>query len=284
MPAPDIASFDVIADIKSDPKRGMYCLDQDEEIDLYGNERNNNHARLEIILLPCNYVHSHLGYEGDSVHPECIADLAKQTEYLGPLNMMLYYSEDKLRGRKYGDESTSRESTLSNTQVSETVPNWVRTSIMRNILSDETQLIQLGYSEEKELYKHQIENPKISSWTAFPTAENPERRYKFTSTEINFSPHLKTIYRQTYSGLDWLGDIGGLTDAMMIIVGGLTFPVTTFALKAMLLSSMFRYRESEQKEPSRKVTIRSIRNSKRSRSFTEKFYNNGDNDESILLN
>lgn len=115
---------------------------------------------------------------------------------------------------------------------------------MRNILSDETSIIQLGYSSDKELYKHHIESPKISSWTAFPTVDEPGRRYKFTSVEVNFSPDLKTIYRQTYSALDWLGDIGGLNDALMLIIGALTLPVATFALKAKLLSSMFKYRES----------------------------------------
>lgn len=96
MPVPDKGSFDAIAEIKKNPKRGMYCLDLDEEISLFGNERNDNYASLEIVLVPCNYVHSHLGYEGDSIHPECIADIAKQIEYLGPIDLMLYYSEDKL--------------------------------------------------------------------------------------------------------------------------------------------------------------------------------------------
>lgn len=92
-----------------------------------------------------------------------------------------------------------------------------------------------------------IESPKISSWNSFPTEEDPSLRYKFTSAEVNFSPDLKTIYRQTYSALDWLGDIGGLTDALMIIIGALTLPVATFALKAKLLSYLFRFRESEKK-------------------------------------
>lgn len=77
LPMPDKGSFDALAEIKDNPKRGMYCLDLDQEVNLYGNERNANYASLEIILAPCNYVHSHLGYEEDSVHPECIADLNK---------------------------------------------------------------------------------------------------------------------------------------------------------------------------------------------------------------
>ena len=63
----------------------MFCIDADETIRIYGNEINYNYQRLEILLTPCNYVHTHLGYEGDSVHPDCIADLDRQMEYLGPI-------------------------------------------------------------------------------------------------------------------------------------------------------------------------------------------------------
>lgn len=57
---------------------------------------------------------------------------------------------------------------------------------------------------------------------------------------------MKTIYRQTYSMLDWLGDIGGLTDALVLILAALVYPISTFALKAKLLASIFRFRESER--------------------------------------
>ena len=63
----------------------MFCIDADETIRIYGNENNNNYQRIEILLTPCNYLHTHLGYEGDSVHPDCIADLDQQMEYLGPI-------------------------------------------------------------------------------------------------------------------------------------------------------------------------------------------------------
>lgn len=55
----------------------MYCLEPDADIEIYGNERGGDYQRLEIVLVPCNYVHSYLGYEDDSIHPDCVADLAK---------------------------------------------------------------------------------------------------------------------------------------------------------------------------------------------------------------
>ena len=55
----------------------MLCLDwdDDEPIELIGVENDNDYTRLEVVLVPCNYIHTQLGYEGDSIHPECITDL-----------------------------------------------------------------------------------------------------------------------------------------------------------------------------------------------------------------
>ena len=55
----------------------MFCIDwgEDDVYDIYGYEFDNDHARLEIRGLPCNYIHTMMGYEGDSVDSECIGDL-----------------------------------------------------------------------------------------------------------------------------------------------------------------------------------------------------------------
>ena len=92
-PPPAQASADSWNDIKSGEKRGMFCLDWSEDIFIYGNEKNEEYQRIELVLTPCNYLHTHLGYKNDTVHPDCVADLEKQIEYLGPLDFMLYHTE-----------------------------------------------------------------------------------------------------------------------------------------------------------------------------------------------
>ena len=52
--------------------------------------------------------------------------------------------------------------------------------------------------------------------------------------------------RETYALLDWLGDIGGLFDALRILVGSLIAPFTTQILKVELLSSVFRSLKRDQ--------------------------------------
>ena len=74
--------------------------------------------------------------------------------------------------------------------------------------------------------------------------EDPSRKYKFTSIEFNLSTDLKITSRATYSLLDYFGDMGGLIDAFRIIGSLLLTPVVTFAMKARLMSNIFRFRES----------------------------------------
>ena len=64
--------------IKENPKRGMFCLDWEPDelmdLELYGDENNKNFMKLEVLFLPCNYLHTYFGYTDDSIHPDCIAD------------------------------------------------------------------------------------------------------------------------------------------------------------------------------------------------------------------
>ena len=50
--------------------------------------------------------------------------------------------------------------------------------------------------------------------------------------------------RQTYSLLDWLGDLGGLMDVLLHMGRIMVFPISSFTLKQLLMSSFFRYKFS----------------------------------------
>ena len=63
--------------IRDDPKRGFFCLDWTADYEIYGNERNDQYQRVEVVLNPCNYLHTEFGYEEDSIDPECIANFDK---------------------------------------------------------------------------------------------------------------------------------------------------------------------------------------------------------------
>lgn len=48
--------------------------------------------------------------------------------------------------------------------------------------------------------------------------------------------------RQTYSLLDWLGDLGGLLDILYYIGLALVEPVASFTVNTKLMTSFFRYK------------------------------------------
>ena len=57
----------------------------------------------------------------------------------------------------------------------------------------------------------------FSSWTDDLT-EKPKGQYKFGSAALVVDNKIQIVNRQTYGLLDWLGDIGGLYDAMFILL------------------------------------------------------------------
>ena len=75
-----------------------------------------------------------------------------------------------------------------------------------------------------------------SSWTNFPTKDEPNSKFKYTSMEIKMSLDLLTWMRQTYSLLDWLGDLGGLFDALWYVVSLIVRPASAFVLQTTLLT------------------------------------------------
>ena len=81
--------------------------------------------------------------------------------------------------------------------------------------------------------------PEVSGWTD-NLEDNPEGFYKFAS--IAFWPNSEVIKssRQTYSLFDWLGDIGGLNDALFIIVEISLISFRKFSLSSFILTQLFR--------------------------------------------
>lgn len=107
--------------------------------------------------------------------------------------------------------------------------------------------MQLGISEETEFTTIESEAPQPSSMSIWPSEQNPDEYYKITSSFVTLSMDQNIIERQTYSFLEWLGDIGGLYDALRIIGALLIAPLTSFKVKSELLTNIFRFTKSKRK-------------------------------------
>ena len=86
-------------------------------------------------------------------------------------------------------------------------------------------MINLGSEVETPFYDWSDLLFEASSWNKFPTPDNPESKYKFVSLAFKHGKSLVAIDRQTYSLLDWLGDWGGLMDALFMIAEVIIAPL-----------------------------------------------------------
>ena len=74
----------------------------------------------------------------------------------------------------------------------------------------------------------------LSSWTNFPTQEDPTAKYKFASFAIQRESDKLAISRSAYGVLDWLGDWGGLMDALKMIGELIIMPFSGFRMMSTL--------------------------------------------------
>ena len=82
----------MLKSIRENPERGFYCIDwaDDNPYQIVGSEFDDNYTHLDIVLVPCNYMHTMLNYEGDYIRSECIGDLESQEKYVGASHMLMY--------------------------------------------------------------------------------------------------------------------------------------------------------------------------------------------------
>lgn len=78
-----------------------------------------------------------------------------------------------------------------------------------------------------------------SSWND-DLVDNPNGSYKFSSFSFTVHPQMKMTNRQTYGLLDWLGDIGGLIDALFYLVKFLLRPFLSFNYARFMMTTFFR--------------------------------------------
>ena len=76
---------------------------------------------------------------------------------------------------------------------------------------------------------------EYSAWNVWPNPEiNPDSLYKFLSVNVGLTPDLVQHNRKTDSLQDWLGDCGGLMDALVYIGYLMATPYQLFALRSKL--------------------------------------------------
>ena len=128
--------------------------------------------------------------------------------------------------------------------------------------------------------------PLYSGWNKFPSDENEETKkykYKYMSFEIEMSKDLHQVNRQTYSILDWLGDCGGLLDALFFLGEMVAAPFSVHAIQSTLAQLLVRFMPSDNKEKQKVTHHKGSEVSEKEiemkrRKFLDKYGNNLAND------
>ena len=109
----------------------------------------------------------------------------------------------------------------------------------KNLFDDQSDYLQLSQADETTFYLFSLDSVRSSSWNKFPTPEKPDIKFKYASIKIYLHKDISIHSRQTYSLLDFLGDLGGLFDALRLIIAALVSPFSALALKVSILSKLY---------------------------------------------
>ena len=147
-------SADLLKQIREDPERGLFCIDwndEDEPIEIAGYEYDANYTRLDIMLVPCNYYHPSFDYTGDTISHNCNPNLTEQINYLGASKFIIYTNEERINAEKFGDEAIEKFSKIVGLQFDENRPNWIDTKILMTEFDDQTDFLQYGQNNVKNI-------------------------------------------------------------------------------------------------------------------------------------
>ena len=107
-------------------------------------------------------------------------------------------------------------------------------------------------------------------WIKYPTKDNLNRDYKFGGIEINKSVDLNLWSRSTYSMLDFLGDLGGLFDALRYMFTLVVAPFASLNQSQFLMTSIFKQKSHDLDDSSKGNRVHGSQDFKLKRSHTKR--------------
>ena len=246
---PDRASAERAQSLKE--LNALQCLDMEAaDIILRGSPESNGFSYLDINVLPCHFMETSIGAKENNIREDCVTDRDSVVKQLDKMTIFVYYNYGKFVHDSFGEASILKQSKIEKIRADEYSPHYYSSFIQNNELNDEADYIQWGQATSQEFQTLTIDsNPKPTIYNKWPTAEEPDNLYKFTGIEIQLGQDQTIIERKTYSTLEWLGDTGGLFEALKTIGSFLLGPISAFALRVELLTLVFRQAPSAKTDP-----------------------------------
>ena len=97
----------------NDPNRSLFCVDwegQSDDIKIWGEDHHTNYRYIDIVLVPCNYIHTEVGWTEDKITPECLSDREKAEDYLKNIRAYLLISEQRFQQNGFEEETIMEQS------------------------------------------------------------------------------------------------------------------------------------------------------------------------------
>ena len=163
----------------------------------------------------------------------------KVHEYLGSaLSLLIWYNQSEFDSNAYGEDRVIRSSELFSKQTDISKGQFTETFVELHQLADYTDYLQLGQFDEVQFFHTTFKETVSSLHNTWPTIE-ANGLFKFDSFYFELSSSMFQYERQTYSALEFVGDIGGLYDGLNQLSRMLLAPIATIALKQKLLGQVF---------------------------------------------
>ena len=101
--------------------------------------------------------------------------LQESINYLASPDFTIVYNHERVNIKEFGKKTISQESSTSNFMFDPRVPSWLHSKIYLKKFEDESLVVNLGLTDDKEYLDWSIAKSYPSSWVEYPN------RYKFSS-------------------------------------------------------------------------------------------------------
>jgi hypothetical protein len=122
---------------------------------------------------------------------------------------------------------------MTNRQFEGDRPTWFESKVFVDTVEDETGYIQDGTEVEHEFFHAEFGVNQPSSWRSYPN------HYKLIGVEFMISSDINGIARGTLDIFTFLGDIGGLLDLLILLMGFILTPFAEKRMEALLTNRLF---------------------------------------------
>eukprot|EP00353_Schmidingerella_taraikaensis_P006145 CAMPEP_0185571486 /NCGR_PEP_ID=MMETSP0434-20130131/3534_1 /TAXON_ID=626734 ORGANISM="Favella taraikaensis, Strain Fe Narragansett Bay" /NCGR_SAMPLE_ID=MMETSP0434 /ASSEMBLY_ACC=CAM_ASM_000379 /LENGTH=209 /DNA_ID=CAMNT_0028186945 /DNA_START=20 /DNA_END=649 /DNA_ORIENTATION=+ len=193
---PDERSVSLLDKLKENG--GLFCLDLKNMSDyvMRGRYEESNFTINDLIAVPCHTRETALGGTEDNIRDDCNLVKEDAIKYMKNLSIMTYYNYDKFNPEGFEDENrVQKRSKLHKLKLNEQQVSWTPTFLRKTALNDEISLLQYGQVEEIEFESLRFDQTIPSNFKFWPTADEPDNKYKFGSISLFFDQSQSVIER-----------------------------------------------------------------------------------------